>query len=168
VQWDIFKYRGFHSNVLHCLIMMQSLPLISEFCSLSTDDKLHVLDILFETSPDLHKLMSPVITQQSFSSYDALINAVNGRLQALSAENSPQDREVLYGILGSHPRLGEKKASTAASTEGNQPISELSRQEQAHLNATGQRSTTQDEEQAARLADLNKEYEDTFPGLRFV
>lgn len=76
-------------------------------------------------------------------------------MSALSAANSPVDRDVLHGILGSHPRLGR---SPAAATEH---MSELSKKEQANLN-------TGAEEQAEKLKLLNAEYEEKFPGLRFV
>lgn len=76
-------------------------------------------------------------------------------MTALSAANSPQDKEILEGILGSHPRLGE------SSPAAKEHMSELSRKEQANLNKAG-------EEQAEKLRALNKEYEEKFPGMRYV
>lgn len=76
-------------------------------------------------------------------------------MSALSAPNSPKDKEILYGILGSHPRLGRPPVPETG------PLSELSKKEQAQLN-------TGAEEQAERLKAMNAEYEARFPGLRFV
>ncbi|KAJ5558417.1 Oxo-4-hydroxy-4-carboxy-5-ureidoimidazoline decarboxylase [Penicillium sp. DV-2018c] len=133
---------------------MANLPPPSTIPSLPQEDQLKVLDTLFEPSPELHKLMSPVLANQPFSSYTALIEAVGGRMSALSAPNSPIDRDVLFGILGSHPRLGRALANP-------EHLSELSKKEQAQLNQGA-------EEQAEKLRALNAEYEEKFPGLRFV
>lgn len=133
-----------------------TLPPISTLSSLPIEQQLQVLDTLFEPSPALHTLMTPVLANQSFSSYDSLIDAVGGRMSALSAANSPQDRDVLYGILGSHPRLGASSAAAQAQ------LSELSRREQANINQEAA------EEQAAKLGALNREYEEKYPGLRYV
>ena len=62
-------------------------------------------------------------------------------------------REKLHSILGSHPRLGEPKKET---------LSEQSRAEQRRLQEEGGKET------AEKLARLNREYEDRFPGLRYV
>ena len=101
----------------------------------------------------------------SFDSYDELIStirdvllAVAGALTEPSAEQKDTDekgaqaKEPLLRILSAHPRLGEKKVDSA-----------LSRAEQANLRSGGD-----SEEVLAQLAALNKEYEDTFPGLRYV
>ncbi|KAL1874958.1 hypothetical protein Plec18167_005626 [Paecilomyces lecythidis] len=135
--------------------MPPTLPPISSLQSLSQEDKFRILDTLFEPSPQLHTLMGPVLAHLSFSSYASLIGAVGGRMTALSAANSPQDKEILEGILGSHPRLGE------SSPAAKEHMSELSRKEQANLNKAG-------EEQAEKLRALNKEYEEKFPGMRYV
>ncbi|KAJ5747482.1 uncharacterized protein N7511_009178 [Penicillium nucicola] len=132
---------------------MTDLPPPSTITSLPQEAQLRVLDTLFEPSPELHQLMIPVLAQ-SFTTYPALIDAVGARMSALSAQNSPTDRNVLFGILGSHPRLGRAPANP-------EHLSELSKKEQAQLN-------TGAEEQAEKLIALNAEYEDRFPGLRFV
>jgi 2-oxo-4-hydroxy-4-carboxy--5-ureidoimidazoline (OHCU) decarboxylase len=75
-------------------------------------------------------------------------------MSELSAQNSSTDRNVLFGILGSHPRLGRAPANP-------EHLSELSKKEQAQLNEGA-------EEQAEKLRALNAEYEEKFPGLRFV
>jgi 2-oxo-4-hydroxy-4-carboxy--5-ureidoimidazoline (OHCU) decarboxylase len=132
---------------------MTDLPPPSTITSLPEEAQLRVLDTLFEPSPELHQLMIPVLAQ-SFTTYTALIDAVGARMSALSAPNSPIDRNVLFGILGSHPRLGRAPANP-------EHLSELSKKEQAQLN-------TGAEEQAEKLIALNAEYEEKFPGLRFV
>jgi 2-oxo-4-hydroxy-4-carboxy--5-ureidoimidazoline (OHCU) decarboxylase len=101
----------------------------------------------------------------SFDSYDELIStirdvllAVAGALSDPSAKDhdtavkDQEAKEPLLRILSAHPRLGEKKVDSA-----------LSRAEQANLRSGGD-----SEEVLAQLAALNKEYEDTFPGLRYV
>ncbi|KAJ5122265.1 hypothetical protein N7448_003397 [Penicillium atrosanguineum] len=133
---------------------MSDLPSLSSLPQQSQETQLRVLDTLFEPSPELHQLMTPVLAGQSFTSYAALIDAVGGRMSALSAVNSPVDRNVLFGILGSHPRLGRAPANP-------EHLSELSKKEQAQLNDGA-------EEQAEKLRELNAEYEAQFPGLRFV
>jgi len=130
------------------------LPALASLPSLPQETQLRVLDTLFEPSPELHQLMLPVLANQSFSSYASLIDAVGGRMSALSADNSPTDRNVLFGILGSHPRLGRPAANP-------EHLSELSKKEQAQLQVGA-------EEQAEQLRALNAEYEERFPGLRFV
>ncbi|KAJ9234376.1 hypothetical protein DTO166G5_5182 [Paecilomyces variotii] len=123
--------------------MPPTLPPISSIQSLPQESQFHILDTLFEPSPQLHTLMAPVLSHQSFSSYDSLIDAVGGRMTALSAANSPQDKEILEGILGSHPRLGE------SSPAAKEHMSELSRKEQANLN--------KGEGEAEKLRMLNRE-----------
>ncbi|KAB8242003.1 Oxo-4-hydroxy-4-carboxy-5-ureidoimidazoline decarboxylase [Aspergillus flavus] len=135
--------------------MSPSLPSLSSLASLPQEQQFQVLDTLFEPSPELHALMAPILANQTFSSYASLIDAVGGRMSALSAANSPTDKAVLVGILGSHPRLGRPKVAQS------EHISELSKKEQAQLN-------TGAEELAERLRLLNAEYEEKFPGLRFV
>jgi len=75
---------------------------------------------------------------------------VNAQLGALATSNTPEDIAKLSEILSSHPRLGEKKVD-----------SEQSRKEQAQLQQGG-------EEEKEKLVSLNTEYEDKFPGLRYV
>ncbi|KAL4887439.1 Oxo-4-hydroxy-4-carboxy-5-ureidoimidazoline decarboxylase [Aspergillus karnatakaensis] len=135
--------------------MAPSLPPPSSLKDLPQEQQFQALDTLFESSPELHTLMAPVLAGQTFSSYSSLIDAVGGRMSALSAANSPTDKDILVGILGSHPRLGQPKTAAV------EHLSELSKKEQANLN-------TGAGEQAEQLRVLNAEYEDKFPGLRFV
>ncbi|OJI96034.1 hypothetical protein ASPVEDRAFT_35355 [Aspergillus versicolor CBS 583.65] len=140
--------------------MPPTLPPASSLKEQPQEQQFQALDTLFESSPELHTLMAPVLANQTFSSYASLIDAVGGRMSALSAANSPTDRDILVGILGSHPRLGQPKTA-AAGGGGAEHLSELSKKEQANLN-------TGAEEQAEKLRALNAEYEEKFPGLRFV
>jgi 2-oxo-4-hydroxy-4-carboxy--5-ureidoimidazoline (OHCU) decarboxylase len=129
---------------------MTSLPAISSLPHASDDELTHVLDLLFEPSPPLNSLTLPVLRSATFPSYAILITAVNAQLAALAGSDSPEDVKKLSEILCSHPRLGEKKIE-----------SEQSRKEQAQLQQGR-------EEEKEKLASLNKEYEEKFPGLRYV
>lgn len=129
---------------------MTSLPAINTLSRLPDADLTRVLDLLFEPSPPLHRLSLPVLRSATFPTYDTLILAVNTQLTALAESDKPEDVEQLSEILCSHPRLGEKKVE-----------SEQSRAEQAQLQQGG-------EEEKEQLAKLNREYEEKFPGLRYV
>jgi 2-oxo-4-hydroxy-4-carboxy--5-ureidoimidazoline (OHCU) decarboxylase len=129
---------------------MTSLPPVSTLPHASDSELTRVLDLLFEPSPPLNALTLPVLRSTTFPSYDVLITAVNAQLKALASSDSPRDVEKLSEILCSHPRLGEKKVD-----------SEQSRKEQAQLQQGA-------EEEKQKLASLNQEYEEKFPGLRYV
>ncbi|KAK8209504.1 Oxo-4-hydroxy-4-carboxy-5-ureidoimidazoline decarboxylase [Phyllosticta capitalensis] len=113
------------------------------------------LDLLFEPSPTLHALAVPIIKDAPapFDTYADLIAAVEARLKALAAAGQT---EQLDSILGSHPRLGEKKVDSA-----------LSRKEQAAMGQGGQ-DGQQPQDNSIDFAALNAMYEQKFPGLRFV
>ncbi|KAI1465189.1 Oxo-4-hydroxy-4-carboxy-5-ureidoimidazoline decarboxylase [Daldinia caldariorum] len=133
------------------------LPPITSLQVAGDDEIKSVLDALFEPSQHLHLIAIPHIRISTpFSSYSSLIEYV-GYLLFLLAESSTilGSRAELHAILGSHPRLGEKKVESAQS-----------RAEQAHLNTSG--TSSDEEEEAARLKALNEEYEARFPGLRYV
>jgi 2-oxo-4-hydroxy-4-carboxy--5-ureidoimidazoline (OHCU) decarboxylase len=132
---------------------MSSLPPIAQVSHLPDAELTTILDLLFEPSPPLHQLSLPILRSTTFPSYDVLVSAVNTQLVDLAASDSPNDIEKLSEILCSHPRLGEKKVD-----------SEQSRAEQAQLQKAGPGG----EEEKEKLAALNKEYEDKFPGLRYV
>jgi 2-oxo-4-hydroxy-4-carboxy--5-ureidoimidazoline (OHCU) decarboxylase len=129
---------------------MTSLPSVSALPHASDSELTKVLDLLFEPSPPLNELTLPVLRSTTFPSYDVLITAVGAQLKALGSSDSPEDVKKLSEILCSHPRLGEKKVD-----------SEQSRKEQAQLQQGA-------EEEKVKLADLNKQYEEKFPGLRYV
>lgn len=116
-----------------------------------------VLDLLFEHSPLLLSIATKLLAatdDASTMTYPSLIDAVGSRLLDLQQSPDPADRTRLVEVLGAHPRLGEKKKET---------LSVLSAREQSQL----QQSSTSTEEED-ELARLNKEYEETFPGLRYV
>ncbi|XXH04499.1 hypothetical protein Hte_010915 [Hypoxylon texense] len=135
-----------------------TLPPISSLSVIDDGTLGSVLDALFEPSADLHALAIPGIRgAPNFTSYASLIKNVGDSMSQLAQSSAdPDARAKLHGILGSHPRLGEKKVESAQS-----------RAEQAHLNASSGGSAEKEEE-AAKLKALNEEYEARFPGLRYV
>ncbi|KAK4237620.1 Oxo-4-hydroxy-4-carboxy-5-ureidoimidazoline decarboxylase [Achaetomium macrosporum] len=151
-----------------------SLPPITILPTLPDEALTSTIDLLFEPSPDLHALALPTLRGHPYASYDDLISAVRVQLLDLAAAASDvvvgnteggakkrkqqQQQLLLHSILGSHPRLGEKKK------EG---LSGLSSAEQKHLN-TSTSNNSDGEEEEEELARLNREYEARFPGLRFV
>ncbi|KAK1751434.1 Oxo-4-hydroxy-4-carboxy-5-ureidoimidazoline decarboxylase [Echria macrotheca] len=131
-----------------------SLPRIEDLPSLSEDSLREILDLLFEPSPALHALALPTVrTSGGFTSYDGLIDYIGTLLYELAGyhEGDMERKEKLHAILGAHPRLGEPKKET---------LSKQSREEQRRLQG--------DTEEAGRLRELNRVYEETFPGLRYV
>jgi 2-oxo-4-hydroxy-4-carboxy--5-ureidoimidazoline (OHCU) decarboxylase len=135
------------------------LPAIASLPTLTDTALTSTLDLLFEPSPSLHALALPTIRTLSFTSYPDLIATLRTQLLELasssssSAADDPAGGEIqkrLHAILGSHPRLGERKPEGGA-------LSGFSADEQRHLRAEGE-----------RLGELNAEYEARFPGLRYV
>ncbi|TGO53779.1 hypothetical protein BCON_0118g00340 [Botryotinia convoluta] len=129
---------------------MTSIPPVAGIPSLSTVERSSVLDALFEPCTALHTLSMDLLHTTTFESYSDLIASVGTQLVDLSESTLPSDREWLDKILGSHPRLGEKKVESVQS-----------KAEQAQLN-------TGPTEETEKLKALNEEYEKTFPGLRYV
>ena len=125
------------------------LPPIQDVPSLPAEDRAAILDLLFEPSTQLHTLSLPLLHDKTFSSYIDLIAAVGVQLTDLSESASTSDTTWLHDILGSHPRLGAKKVDSAQSQA-----------EQAQLQGGG--------DEAAKLTQLNDEYEQKFPGLKYV
>ncbi|KAI1102910.1 Oxo-4-hydroxy-4-carboxy-5-ureidoimidazoline decarboxylase [Jackrogersella minutella] len=133
-----------------------TLPPISSLPTVDDTTLKSVLDALFEPSADLHALILPSIRDGPSASYASLIEHVGIFMSQLAnSSRNPDAVEKLHGILGSHPRLGEKKVESAQS-----------RAEQAHLNTSPDSREREDE--AAKLKSLNEEYEARFPGLRYV
>ena len=126
------------------------LPPISGLPALSTIERAAILDALFEPCQALHILSLDLLHTEKFDSYNDLIASVRVQLTDLSDSPSTSDTEWLDKILGAHPRLGAKKVDSAQSQA-----------EQAQLNTGG-------EEEATKLRNMNEEYEQTFPGLRYV
>ncbi|OAG44958.1 hypothetical protein AYO21_00920 [Fonsecaea monophora] len=129
---------------------MTSLPPTSTLPTLDAEQRAQILDTLFEPCQQLHTLSVSLLREQSFPTYDSLIDAVGQQLLGLFRSNLESDQKWLEAILAAHPRLGEKKVD-----------SEQSRKEQAQLNQGGT-------EEAEKLAAMNRKYEDKFPGLRYV
>lgn len=125
------------------------LPSIGSVPDLTTEECAAILDLLFEPSTQLHTLSVPLLHEKRFQSYTELIESVGVQLKDLSESASSSDTAWLQSILASHPRLGAKKVESAQS-----------QQEQAQL----QGST----EETAQLRLLNEQYENTYPGLRYV
>ena len=92
------------------------------------------------------------LREQTFNSYNQLIDTIGDQLMLLNGSASTSDTEWLEAILSSHPRLGEQRVTT---------LSAASKAEQAQLQHG-------DLTEAAQLKDLNEDYEKTFPGLRYV
>lgn len=134
-----------------------SLPPITALPTLPSPALTAALDLLFEPTCYLHDLVLPFLSSP-FPSYPALIATIRDRLHALVRDahhphDDPERKHALHGILGSHPRLGEPREGV---------LSEQSKREQRNLKAGG------DEAEGRELARLNKEYEEVFPGLRYV
>ncbi|KAI1114560.1 Oxo-4-hydroxy-4-carboxy-5-ureidoimidazoline decarboxylase [Nemania sp. NC0429] len=157
-----------------------STPVLPPIASLPTANEETIkaaLDALFEPSPEIHALAVPEIQRRGgrsipdddippFTSYASLIRHIGTLLHqlalssSLSSSSSPSSltaRRKVHGILGSHPRLGAKRVDSAQS-----------RAEQAQLNNSSNNNNGEAETEAERLADLNREYEARFPGLRYV
>jgi 2-oxo-4-hydroxy-4-carboxy--5-ureidoimidazoline (OHCU) decarboxylase len=130
---------------------MIALPSASSLASVPTERRAHILDTLFEPCTQLHTLSVTSLHDNSFPDYSSVVSAIGDQLTALLNSSSTSDSEWLDAILSAHPRLGEKKVD-----------SELSRREQAQLKEGG------GEEEGKRLAALNCQYEERFPGLRYV
>ena len=126
------------------------LPPIGIVTSLSSSDRAAILDHLFEPSQSLRATCDPTLRETSFIDYDDLISQVGIRLETLHRSSSDNDMKMLEDILGSHPRLGAKKVDSAQS-----------RAEQAQLESP-------DESESKKLMEMNKLYERTFPGLKYV
>ncbi|KAK2605744.1 hypothetical protein N8I77_008559 [Diaporthe amygdali] len=132
--------------------MAPTLPDVTSLATLPEAEVLAILDLLFEPSDDLHTLALPTLRAITFASYPELIDTIRDQLHVIaqSVHSDSNARKPLHSILGSHPRLGEKKVHSAQSAA-----------EQAQLQ-------TGPEGEAERLAALNSEYEAKFPGLRYV
>ena len=127
-----------------------SLPDVKSLPGCSAEDRARILDLLFEPSTQLHTLSVELLGKETFDTYQDLIASIGVQLTDLEKSASTSDKEWLDSILGSHPRLGEKHVESAQSQA-----------EQAQLKSGGA-------EEQHQLAQLNIEYEKTFPGLKYV
>jgi hypothetical protein len=178
VNLDAITYNLLILKVLNLTMAETSLPPIASLFTADEGTIKSVLDTLFEPSPEIHAVALPVIQQRRripanpgisadlpappsntvpddlpFTSYASLIQHIGALLHQLTVASSLSTpaRERLHRILGSHPRLGAKKVDSAQS-----------RAEQAQLH------TNIDPTEAQQLEVLNREYEERFPGLRYV
>lgn len=123
------------------------LPHISKLHTASDLEQTAVLDALFEPSPEIHTTLLPVMRTAQYSSYFQLMDACQIRLLSLAAASTVEEPDkTLLSVLGSHPRLGAKKVDSVQSAA-----------EQAKLGG-----------ESEELTRLNEQYEETFPGLRYV
>lgn len=128
---------------------MSRLPKIDLLPKSSAEERAKVLDLLFEPCTQLHTLSIEILGTTTFGSYNELADTVGNQMHELNDSRLESDHQWLDAILVAHPRLGEKKVDSAQS-----------RAEQAQLQG-GQ-------EENERLAALNMQYEEKFPGLRYV
>ena len=119
------------------------LPPATTLSGLADEKIAEVLDLLFEPSEALHSLLIPLIHNHPLSTYSSLASLAKDTLTSL-----PSDSPILLSILSAHPRLGAAKVESS--------------QSQAEQKSLGSES------QRAELQRLNEEYEDLFPGLRYV
>lgn len=127
------------------------LPPVSAIPELPKAERISVLDHLFEPCPTLADLLVDPVLSQRFLSYDELIEAARAELLAFLEKSEAEDLfDKVASIISAHPRLGpsKDKLSSHSSSE--------------------QKSLAGSEEEARKLQDLNSEYEQTFPGLRYV
>ncbi|KAL2189245.1 hypothetical protein L209DRAFT_270896 [Thermothelomyces heterothallicus CBS 203.75] len=172
-----------------------SLPPAASLPTLPPAAQAATLDLLFEPSADLHAVALPALRRaRPPGSYDDLVAAVRARLLELAdaaeteAEAEPRRRRLLFSVLGSHPRLGEKKkkkkeeeeAKAEVEVEVTETETETETETKAGsrgggegqggsalsaLSAAEQSHLSAEDEELARL---NREYEARFPGLRYV
>jgi 2-oxo-4-hydroxy-4-carboxy--5-ureidoimidazoline (OHCU) decarboxylase len=120
-----------------------SLPPASSLQSLPDSTIEQVLNVLFEPSEDLPALLIPLIHSTPLPTYHELSSLAYKTLTSL-----PPNSPILISILSAHPRLGAKKVDSS--------------QSQSEQKSLG------NEKEREQLQKLNEEYEETFPGLRYV
>lgn len=116
------------------------------------DEKTELLAHLFEPCPTLAQLLIANVMTRNFSNYTEFIEScriyLNQYLEEEELKEAPLPK--IAKIIAAHPRLGPSKDS----------LSSHSTEEQKSLSGS--------KEEAKMLADLNEQYERTFPGLRYV
>lgn len=134
-----------------------TLPDIASLSSAPDSTLTTALDLLFEPTQDLRALVIPTMRSITFASYAQLIDTIRDQLLTIQSavHPDPTGRQPLLNILGSHPRLGQKKVDSAQSAA-----------EQAQLRRDGNSNEAGGGED--ELAMVNQEYEERFPGLRYV
>lgn len=131
------------------------LPESKELPNLSVAEQTKVLDNLFEPCPTLTSILIDSVMSQSYKSYGELIETCRTQLLAYlkdaetEAVTTGNIRLEISKIISAHPRLGAaKKLSDHSSNE--------------------QKSLQGSQEEAEKLIELNRQYEERFPGLRYV
>lgn len=140
-----------------------SLPNYDTFINCDILQQTNVIDNLFEPSYSILRftLRNKEFMQYAKSntkSYEDLVELIRSRLLQISRDTQivgPSSRDVdhLADIVSAHPRLG----ATASK------LSSHSEKEQKKLQNSGDPP-----EVKQRLLELNRAYEDLYPGLRFV
>ncbi|KAK6200443.1 Oxo-4-hydroxy-4-carboxy-5-ureidoimidazoline decarboxylase [Scheffersomyces amazonensis] len=142
-----------------------SLPPIESLGTISRQKQVDTLGLLFEPCETLSTFIIDNILSTSigtqFKSYREFIEATRRVLleflykaeQDSITANSPIDNRISK-IIAAHPRLGGSSKVT------NTELSQHSSAEQKSLQGS--------REEAEQLIRLNDEYEQTFPGLRYV
>ena len=121
------------------------LPPNSSLPNLTTEERVRVLDYLFEPSVSLHSLCNELLTNEPSKSYDDFVACINKKLSTLARSEAESDITNLNSIIGAHPRLGG----------GEHTLSQESSVEQRHL---------QESREAVELMEWNRTYERAFPG----
>ncbi|WEJ93547.1 hypothetical protein PSN45_001013 [Yamadazyma tenuis] len=138
---------------------MYTLPDIKEVTNLSHEKQSQLLDNLFEPCPTLTAILLQTVlaTSTPFSSYKQLIETSRTQLleylrsSEQESEKTGEIRPEIAKIISAHPRLGGAKKVQ---------LSDHSSAEQKSLQGS--------QEETEMLAKLNAQYEEAFPGLRYV
>ncbi|KAG5358902.1 putative allantoinase 1 [Yarrowia sp. E02] len=128
---------------------MYKLPAIETVPDLSLEQQELLLDHLFEPCATLKKIVTEKVIKQKCQSYNELIENVRKELVELLSACDDSDPRI-NKIIGAHPRLGAQKVDSSHSQE-----------EQKSLQAASA-------EEGQKLLELNRKYEETFPGLIYV
>lgn len=127
--------------------MVYSLPDPSSLSSLDKESKVELLNNLFEKHSEIHDLLIPKLFNRNYESYNEFIETSRKIFLALNPNNS-----VTQGIIAAHPRLGvPAKLSSHSNSE----------QKSIYNNTDADKVINQ-------FIKLNDEYEEKFPGLRYV
>ncbi|CAM0134877.1 hypothetical protein VKS41_000554 [Umbelopsis sp. WA50703] len=127
---------------------VSTLPSIQQLNNESRDNFLAVVNTLFETAPPL---ADKLLAARPYTSYLQLIEA--GEQICLGDKLSESEK---LEVINAHPRIGESSGKLSA----------MSLKEQGYKSAQ-QTVSAEDQKVNARLAELNKEYEDHY-GFKFV
>lgn len=131
--------------------MTATIPPLRELKQGSYSDQCQVFTHLFEKCNTLNDVLAKALSSTDSTYFQWILN-VRSLLQEMVQRN-PNDPQ-LKAVIAAHPRLGEKK----------QNLSVHSAAEQKSLAGSSQDPP----EIAEQLSNLNRKYEQTFPGLRYV